>query len=102
MAKSKDTVETDMIGTSLRLTVAQAGWVQNRAKKLGSFNTVVRLLIDDARHFYGLPDVLKEQLEKEAHSLGKDPREYVIHTLTLHAVELLNRAKGKSATDYKK
>jgi hypothetical protein len=84
-----------MIGTSVRITTAQAGWAQHRATKLGtSFNTVIRELIEDAKSFYGLPEVLREQLEAEAKDLHKEPREYVLHLLTLHAVELLNKSKA--------
>src|SRR5688500_3349105 len=92
---SSDTAETDMLGASVRMTIAQRAWANERAKTLGGFNTVMRQLVDDARSLYGLPDVLREQLDTEAAALGKERREYIIHILTLHAVELLNRRTGE-------
>ncbi len=52
-------------------------------------NQAVRDIVDDARTLYRLPEVMTEQLDAEAASLGKTRRDYVAHVLSLRAAQLL-------------
>ncbi len=74
---------------SIRLPPITAKWLDDQAKKVGSFNQAIRQVLEDARTLYGLPDVMTEQLDAEATSLGKTRRDYVAHVLSLRAAQLM-------------
>jgi len=80
---------TYTLAFSIRLQPATARWLEEQARKIGSFNQAVRDIIDDARTFYRLPEVMTEQLDAEAAALGKTRRDYVAHALSLRAAQLL-------------
>ncbi len=79
----------DNLAFSIRLQPITAIWLEELAKKTGSFNQAVRDILDDARTLYRLPEVMTEQLDAEAASLGKSRRDYVAHVLSLRAAQLL-------------
>ncbi len=93
----------DYFAQSFRFTPEQAAVLKEEARRLGSTTTFVRQLLDDYRTLYGLPEVLTEQLDAEAASLGKSRREYVIHLLSQRGAQLLKdevplRTKGTKST----
>lgn len=55
---------------SMRVSTVQAAWIAKEAKVSGNTNEVLRELIDDAMSLYGLPEVVVEELEKDAASKG--------------------------------
>ncbi len=79
----------DNLAFSIRLPPITALWLEEQAKKVGSFNQAVRNVLDDAQTLYGLPDVMTERLDAEATALGKSRRDYVAHVLSLRAAQLL-------------
>jgi hypothetical protein len=91
MPKTPFSVES--IAFSVRLPVLLSSWLQNEARRTGNVNQAIREVLEDARTFYGLPEVLTEQLDAEARALGKSRREYIIHLLSQHAVELAKSGK---------
>jgi predicted DNA-binding protein len=100
MPKTPFKLET--IAYSLRLPVTWAAWVTAQAQRTGNANQALREIIEDAKTFYGLPDVLTEQLDAEAAKLGKSRREYIIHLLSLRAAELLKSAPAANSSSTKK
>jgi hypothetical protein len=85
----KTPARDDYFAQSFRFTPEQAAVLKEEAVRLGSTTTFVRQLLDDYRTLYGLPEVLTEQLDAEAKSLGKSRREYVIHLLSQRGAQLL-------------
>ena len=85
----KTPARDDYFTQSFRFTPEQAAVLKEEAQRFGSTTTFVRLLLDDYRTLYGLPEVLTEQLDAEAASLGKSRREYVIHLLSQRGAQLL-------------
>ena len=85
----KTPARDDYFAQSFRFTPEQAAILKEEAQRLGSTTTFVRQLLDDYRTLYGLPEVLTEQLDAEAASLGKSRREYVIHLLSQRGAQLL-------------
>ena len=55
----------DNLAFSIRLPPITALWLEEQAKKVGSFNQAVRNVLDDAQTLYGLPDVMTERLDEE-------------------------------------
>ena len=55
----------DNLAFSIRLPPITALWLEEQAKKVGSFNQAVRDVLDDAQTLYGLPDVMTERLDAE-------------------------------------
>lgn len=94
--------QIEMFALTVRLPVRDQGWITQQSKEDGTANNVIRQLVEDARTFYGLPDVLREQLEAEAGRLGKTRRDYVIHLLSLRAAELLKQSALAPAGSTKK
>ncbi len=93
----------DNLAFSIRLQPITALWLEEQAKKIGSFNQAVREALDDARTLYRLPEVMTEQLDAEAAALGKNRRDYVAHVLSLRAAQLMKGeislpGKGSKAT----
>ncbi len=66
---------TDTLAFSIRLQPATAKWLEEQARKIGSFNQAVRDIVDDARTLYRLPSLRAAQLLKGEISLpGKGSR----------------------------
>jgi hypothetical protein len=80
---------TNTLAFSIRLHPALARWIEEQARNVGSFNQVIRDIIDDARTLYRLPEVMTDQLDAEAAALGKSRRDYVAHLLSLRAAQLM-------------
>lgn len=95
----KTPFKVESMAFSIRLPILLSHWLTNEAKRTGNFNQAVREVLEDARTFYGLPEVLTEQLNAEARALGKIRREYIIHLLSQHAAELLKSGKYVPAKD---
>lgn len=91
----KTPYKIEMAAFSIRLPVQLSGWLLGEAKRTGNVNQAIREVLEDARSYYGLPEVLTEPLDAEAKRLGKSRRDYVVHLLSQHAAQLLTSGKGK-------
>ena len=81
---------TEKIKNTVALGVEDNSWVNERAKRLGSFSEVIRELVSDARTFLGMPaNAARTRLETEAKRLKLDHRDYLVWLLGRRADELL-------------
>jgi hypothetical protein len=99
----RTTAEKDLLTTTVRLSAVEASFIESLAETGGSsFNSAVRQLVQDARGFYGLPEAMVAPLEAEADALGKNRREYILHVLSRHAVELIKAEARREVREKKR
>ncbi|MFN0064065.1 MAG: hypothetical protein ACKVPX_16275 [Myxococcaceae bacterium] len=81
---TKTPAEVESFAQSIRFTMDQANYLNQRAKVLGKgFAWAVRESIEDARTFYQFPKLMVERLDADAKTLGLDRREYIRYLLNL-------------------
>lgn len=72
------------VASTVRFTVVEHQWLMRYIEshpETGNLNQVLRVLVSDARTWFGLPDMIRSRLEADAKAHGQDMREYVIDVL---------------------
>ena len=92
------TTSEDLLTVSVRLTPGVVAQVEAIANGQGqSVNRILRRMIEDSLSLMGLPKPITEVLYEDQKALGMsrdDPRDYLIHLLTLRYRDLITAAAG--------